>query len=120
MAVSFLIDSEQQVVFTQVVGVVDSSQLHEHQDRLRDNPCFQPNMHELIDCTGLKHAKLRSIITSRLVKGSPWRSSSRRAIVVHNSLAFGLLKMFQTLMSDAHGEISIFHDIDSAKRWLDL
>lgn len=101
MTVSYIIDSKQQVVFTQVVGVVDGSQLLKHQNRLKD-------------------VKLRSIVNSHLVKCSPWGSSARRAIVVPNPFVFGLLRIFQTLMSGAHGKIAIFYDMKSAKSWLDL
>lgn len=120
MAISYIIDSELQVVFTRVVGVIDGTQLHEHQNRLRDDPCFQPDMRELIDCMEIEDAQLRTIVNSQTVKDSPWGSNARRAIVVPDLFSFGLLRIFQTLMSDAHGEISIFHDIESAKSMLDL
>ena len=120
MTVSYTIDSKQQIVFTQVVGVVDGLELHQHQNRLRDDPCFQPEMRELMDCMGIKDAKLRSIIYSQLVRCSPWGSSARRAIIVPSPFAFCLLKIFQTIMSDAHGDISIFYDINSAKIWLGI
>jgi hypothetical protein len=120
MTVSYTIDSELQVVFTRVVGVIDGTQLHEHQNRLRDDPCFQPDMRELMDCMGVEDVELKTIVNSQAVKGSPWGSSARRAIVVPNLFVFGLLRIFQTLMSDAHGEISMFYDIESAKSWLDL
>jgi hypothetical protein len=120
VTVSYIIDSKQQVVFTRVVGVVDGTQLHEHQNRLRDNPCFQPDMRELMDCMGIEDAQLRTIVNSQAVKDSPWGSSARRTIVVSGLFSFGLLRIFQTLMSDAHGDISIFYDIESAKSWLDL
>jgi hypothetical protein len=120
MAVSYIIDSKQRIVFTQVVGVVDGPQLHTHQNRLRDDPCFQPEMRELMDCMGIKDAKLRTIVNSQLVRCSPWGKSARRAIIVPSPFAFCLLKIFQTMMSDAHGEISIFYDVDSAKSWIGI
>jgi len=107
-------------VFTQVEGVVDGSQLHAHQDRLRSDPAFQPDMQELMDCTGLKDARLKTIANTLLEKDSPWEKEARRAIVVSNPLAFGLLRIFQTIMRDVHGEIIIFRDMESAKVWLDL
>jgi len=120
MSVSYSIDLKQQVVYTQVVGVIDGPQLYEHQVRLGSDPDFHSEMRELMDCIDFKNAKLTTILNSYLVKSSPWKSSARRAIVVSGSLAFGFLSVFQKLMSNAHGDISIFRDMESAKEWLDL
>ncbi|MDQ6988190.1 MAG: hypothetical protein Q9M25_10340 [Mariprofundaceae bacterium] len=120
MSVLYTIDSKRRVVFTQVVGVVDGEQLHEHQDRLRNDPDFQADMRKLMDCLELKDAKLKTIVYSHLARSSPWGNRSRRAIVAPSALGFGLLRIFHTLMSGAHGEIAIFRDLQSAKTWLDL
>jgi len=120
MSVSYTIDSKREIVFTNVVGVIDGAQLYEHQNKLRNDSDFHPNMRELMDCLEVMDAELRSISYSVLRKKSPWGSNSKRAIVVSNVYAFGLLRIFQSIMSDDHGVISMFRDIDSAKNWLDL
>ncbi len=120
MPVLYTIDSERRVVFTQVVGVVDGEQLHAHQDRLRNDPDFQADMRELMDCLELKDAKLKTIVYPHLVRSSPWGGKAKRAIVAPSALGFGLLRIFQTIMSGAHGDIAIFRDLQSAKAWLEL
>jgi len=120
MTVTYTIDLEQNIVFTQVDGVVDGIQLRSHQDRLADDSDFSPDMHELMDCSGVTDVKMKTINKSQIAKTSPWGSRAKRAIVVPNLLIFGLLRIFQTIMSDAHGELSIFHDSNSATTWLGI
>jgi hypothetical protein len=120
MTVSYTINLEQKVVFTQVDGVVDGIQLREHQDRLGDDFDFKADMYELMDCSGITNVKMKTINNSQLAKSSPWGSDAKRAIVVPNLLIFGLLRIFQTVMSDEHGKISIFYNSASATAWLDI
>jgi len=120
MTVSYTIDLEQNVVFTQVDGVVDGIQLREHQERLRDDSDFKADMYELMDCSEIINVKMKTINNSQLTKSSPWKSDAKRAIVVPNLLIFGLLRIFQTMMSDEHGNISIFYDSANATAWLGI
>ncbi len=120
MAITYRIDSEQKVVFTHVDAVVDGKNLREHQDRLRHDPLFEPNMYELMDCDEIESVNVKSIHKSKLTERSPWGSGARRAIVVPSPLIFGFLRIFQTFMNGAHGEISIFYSRDSAITWLGI
>ena len=119
MSVSYTIDAVQQLVHTQVKAVVDGQQLHAHQNKLRADLHFQPDMRELMDCLAVKNVKLRTFVHSHLTKCSPWGAGARRAIVVSSPLGFGLLSIFQGWMSGEHGDISIFCDMASAQTWLD-
>ncbi|GAV21428.1 hypothetical protein MMIC_P2417 [Mariprofundus micogutta] len=118
--VSYTIDSVKQIVFTHVEGVLDNQQLHEHQDKLGEDPEFHPDMRELMDCRDLINVRVREINYSQLAASSPWGSQAQRAIVVSTVLGFGLLNIFQAVMGSEHGKLSIFRDIDSAKEWLGL
>jgi hypothetical protein len=120
MAVNYCIDSEHRTVFTNVTDTVDGNELYNHQHKLGDDPSFQPDMHELINCMNLQDAKLMSISLPRFVQGSPWGNGARRAIVVPNPKIFGLLHFFQVFMGTSHGKISIFNDVQSARDWLEL
>jgi len=120
MTVTYTIDLERNIVFTEVNDVVNGIQLRDHQDRLADDADFKPNMYELMDCSAVTDVKMKTISKSQLAKTSPWRSGAKRAIVVSNLLIFGLLRIFQTIMSDAHGKISIFYDSNSAITWLGI
>jgi len=88
MTVSFTIDLEQNVVFTQVDGI----QLREHQERLDDDSDFKADMYELMDCSEIINVKMKTINHSQLAKSSPWGSDAKRAIVVPNLLIFGFIK----------------------------
>jgi len=120
MTISFTIDTNLNVVYTTVTGILDGHQIHEHQKKLEQEPLFNPNMYELIDCTNLTDAKLRTIVYTQASINSPWAMHAKRAIVVSNKLGFGLLRIFQSIMSDRHGEISIYDNIDDARQWLGL
>jgi len=120
MAITYHIDSKQKIVFTRVDSVVDGKALREHQDRLRKDPFFEPNMYELMDCNKIESVNLNSIHKSKLTERSPWGSDAKRAIVVPNPLIFGFLRIFQTFMNGTHGEVSIFYGKDSAITWLGI
>ena len=51
---------------------------------------------------------------------SPFRSGSRRAIVVDKDVVFGLSRMYEALAHDVGTEIKVFRDMDAAHRWLGL
>ncbi|MDQ6956395.1 MAG: hypothetical protein Q9M21_04290 [Mariprofundaceae bacterium] len=120
MAITYRIDSKQKIVFTHVDSVVDGKNILEHQDRLRNDPSFEPNMYELMDCHEIESVNLNSIHKSKLTERSPWGSDAKRAIVVPSALIFGFLRIFQTFMNGTHGEISIFYSKDSAITWLGI
>jgi len=67
MTVSYTINLEQKVVFTQVDGI----QLREHQERLGDDSDFKADMYELMDCSGIINVKMKTINNSQLAKNSP-------------------------------------------------
>ena len=119
MTVSYHINPEQKIVFTSVCDVVDGPQLYAHQDRLRVDPGFEPDMCELMDCMNLQDVKLSTVNHLKLVKDSPWGVRAKRAILVPNPLVFGIIRFFQVFMSPSHGKISIFHNPESARNWLE-
>ena len=120
MSVIYSINRNQKVVLTNVEGVVDGSQIISHQSRLRTDPNFKPNMNELMNCMALEDIKLTTIKLSDFVADSPWGTMAKRAVVVPNPRVFGLLRFFQALMSNEHGEIFIFNNVQSAREWLGI
>ena len=118
MTITYTIHPEQKTVFTTVFDVVDSSQIEAHQHQLKNDPAFQPDMFELMDCMQLTDVLLNTIVITRSVKQSPWANNAKRAIIVPNPRIYEYLKLFQTFMSSKHGDISIFNDQQSANEWI--
>ena len=120
MTVKYDIDSEHNLVFTTVADVIDGEQLHNHQMKLSKDTNFKPDMLELMDCTALQDVKLTTIKIPQFVRESPWQQSAKRAVIVSNPRVFSFLRFFQVFMGSNHGKINIFHDLKSAKDWLQV
>ncbi|MDX8387787.1 MAG: hypothetical protein R8M46_04530 [Ghiorsea sp.] len=118
MGIKYYIDQESRIVFTSVVGSLEGHDLYEHQDTLKADPQFDPQMNEIMNCLGLNSVKLSTVVHTHLVSASPWGSDAKRAIIVSNPLNYNLLHIFKVFMQGKHGSISIFHDIKSAESWL--
>ncbi len=118
MTITYTINAEERTVITKVMDVVDASQIEQHQHKLGSDPGFQPDMFELMDCMELTDVKLNTIVITSCVKKSPWANGARRAIVVPNPRIYEFLRLFQAFMSSQHGDISIFHNHQSANEWI--
>jgi hypothetical protein len=122
MPVRFVIHKEQRLVITTGEGRLTFDEVKAHQDRLLNDPDFDPDFNQLLDATAVttmvaSEAQVRTVAERKLF--SP---TSRRAFVVASTFTYGMGRMLQTYneMSDAASPISIFGDRASALKWLGI
>ncbi|WP_121541711.1 hypothetical protein [Mariprofundus sp. EBB-1] len=118
MTISYTIDLGQQTVFSTFTGHVTNAEIIAHQNELRSDPKFNPDMFELMDCIG--EVSVDHIVANviGLVDRSPWGRVSRRAIIAPDPLIFGRSKIFQAYISHEHGNVSVFRGMNAARKWL--
>ena len=90
-----------------------------YQEKLLNDPDFDPNFSQLLDCTQVTRLELGPIEVRRLAQRSIFSPDSRRAILVSNDMVFGIARMFVMFREEA-GEkgIRIFGDLDEALFWV--
>ncbi len=120
MPVSYRIDRERRIVFTEASGVVTDSELIEFQKQLRDDPEFEPDFHQLSDCRAIDEVGVTSEGVQEAASRSPFGQGSLRAIVVSSDVAFGMARMFENLRHEAQDEVRVFRNAQEARRWLGL
>ena len=121
MPAEYKIDKSLRMVFTRAYGDVDDQDAYAHQDKLRDDPDFDPSFSQLIDSTNVTNAmnfSLEAIYT--LAKRNPFSAGSRRAFVATNRLLYVMGHIFEAITRDNPDEIVIFKDLTEARKFLKL
>ncbi len=120
MPVSYRIDRERRIVFTEASGVLTDSDVIELQRRLRDDPEFEPDFRQLADCRAIEEVGMTSQSVGEASSRSPFSQGSLRAIVVSSDVAFGMARMLENLRHEARDEVRVFREAEEARRWLGL
>lgn len=121
MPISYYIEDKSRVVFTKFEGVVTIEELVNHQSTLGNDDDFDPNGFELIDARDGKPSKevcFSSLL--HITHTSPWMSDAHRAVVTSSPLIYGLANIYRVAMNGTHGAVSVFNNMESALRWLEV
>lgn len=115
MPFSYSIDRKARVVTTTLSGTFTDHDVAQLIDQLKQDPDYDPNFSELIDCTAVKE----NLVTQKTLSSEqPFSPDARRAVVAPSNLNYGVSRMFQTLQ--ANPQIEIFRTLDEARVWLGL
>ena len=120
MPVRSVIYREHRLVVTIEEGRVTFEDMLANQDRLLNDPDFDPNFNQLSDATLATDTDLSEHNVRMLYQRRVFSASSRRAVVAPTDFAFGMARMLQAyleLSGTAH-PVKIFRDRASALRWL--
>jgi hypothetical protein len=120
MPVSYRIDAEAEIVFSEGSGCVTDAEALDHQDRLRADPNFRPHFRQLIDLRDMTKVEVSADTVLQLGERNPFGQGARRAAVVTDRFAYALLRMFQIFTQRSLDQFHIFDHIDAAREWLGL
>lgn len=121
MPAEYTIDKAQKMVFSKAYGVFTDQEVYAHQDKLRNDPDFNPSFSQLVDCTNVTNADaLSTDAMYELADRNPFGAGSHRAFVAPKKLLYGLFRMFQILTDDYPDELIVFKDLTEARRYLKL
>ena len=101
-------------------GTLSDDDLRGHQAAVRADPKFDPGFRQLWDFRAVSEVAVSTDCVRDLSRTSSFAEGSRRALVVHSDLQFGLARMFQTLTEHTPHVVGVFRDLDEARAWLGL
>lgn len=124
MNISTQVDREKSLRRYTLQGLFDVSELIRFVKEVRAAPDFCPSIKILVD---LREADISTVSVEAVetiienVKKS-WRDTgkNRAALVVSDTVGYGVSRMFQSMMSvDTVGEVRVFKDMDEALIWIE-
>jgi hypothetical protein len=119
MPAFYKIDKKNRLVMTTGSGTLTMADSLGHQEKLRDDPEFDPSYAQLLDFSHVSKVELNSEDIRRIAKESIFSPTSRRAILVTNDTAYGLARMFEILRETAGDTgIEVFRSLDEALDWV--
>ena len=121
MPAEYLIDETLGVVFSRSWGILTNIDLLEHQRRLGQDPQFKPGLSQLFDFREVTDVEVTAAGIQILADRTIFGAGARRAFIVHpGAMAmFGVMRMFQTLISDHPDELRVqFDHINKARQWI--
>ena len=123
MPAEYLIDETLGVVFSRSWGILTNIDLLEHQRRLGQDPQFKPGLSQLFDFREVTDVEVTAAGIQILADRTIFGAGARRAFIVHpGAMAmFGVMRMFQTLISDHPDELRVqFDHINKARQWIGI
>lgn len=122
MPVHYVIHKDQRLVITTGEGRVTFGEVRAHQDRLLNDPDFNPEFNQLIDARDVTEMTATPDEVKMVAQRALFSPKSRRAFVVASSFTYGMARMLQTYseMSEPSSQMSIFGDRASAVKWLGI
>lgn len=124
MPISYSIDENQGVVFTNASDVLTEDDLLEHKRKLISDPKFRPGFVELSD---VRHIADLAISPSGIEKfvakddaDAERLKGYKLAIVVSGALEFGMGVMYEMMSSQQRRDVRIFRDMRLAREWLQI
>jgi hypothetical protein len=120
MPVSYSIDPAQGLVTNVGTGVLTDADMRETQQRMIADADFRSTYSQLFDLTDVTEVRLTSSYLREMADATAFAPSSRRALVVTQTLLYGLSRMFQAFLGDQGEAFRVFRSRAEAESWLDL
>lgn len=117
----YTIDVDARLVYSRAWGHLTDVDLLDHQHQLARDPLFDRDLSQLVDFLGvIDMAAVKTDTLMTLARQNLWGAHSRRAFVVVQAEAFGLVRMFQVHREAADGtdQIRLFTTREEALAWL--
>lgn len=120
MPAEYKIDKALGIVFSLAYGTINDDEAYSHQDKLRKDHDFDPSFSQLADFTKVTLVDLSADAIHHLAERNPFGLGSKRAFVAPMNLMYGLARMFQMLTDDHPDELTVFRDMQEARKYLSL
>lgn len=118
MPITYEIDTNARVVYSEAFGVLTESETATHYDRISRDPAFHPDYRQLCDLQRVTELKASRDFLRNLAMTSIFDRGTRRAVVAPTDHYYGLARMLQAF-SDLDGrEVGVFRTEEEAREWL--
>jgi hypothetical protein len=119
MPARYTIDTQQRLIWSSYDGALTDDVLLGHDERLREDPSFDPGYSHLADFTAAGDVSVTPDGLRKLAQLSPFAPTIRRAIVAPQAVVYGLARMFQVFNPRATAQNHrIFATVPEASAWL--
>lgn len=120
MPISHRVDPERRLVVCTMHGVLADDDLARSPSSLLSDPAFDPAFDLVVDARGVTALEITSSAVRRAAQTDAFSERARRAIIVADDAAYGLARMFHSILMAEPHSVLITRDHDEALRWLGL
>jgi hypothetical protein len=122
MPCRYVIDGDRRLVITTGWERVTFAEALAMQNQMLSDPGFNPAFSQLIDGTAITVFDVTADEAKRLVGRAVFSPKSRRAFVASSPAVFGMARLMESYHNIAQvpEQVSVFHDHESALKWLGL
>jgi hypothetical protein len=122
MPCNYTIHRDKRLVVTTASGVLTFAEAMALEDKMYEDPAFDPTFLHLIDATGITRTEISASEISVLARRNRFSPKARKALVVNTTLLFGLARMFEAYLrlSGTTESVSVFKDRNKALDWLGI
>ena len=121
MPVEFRVDKKNNLLVRRISGEVSVSEIIEYLEKGLRHPDYEVGMKSLTDLRDyvptITSSEIREI-AEYLLSDAEARKGMAAALVVSQKVSYGLMRMLQELSENPEFSISVFYDMDEAKKWL--
>jgi len=117
--VSIRVDVTRRRVEVTSSGILTGEEMQAAQEEIVRSAGFERDFDALFDLTGVSAVEMSTKNVRTVADNSAFAASIRRAFVMTNQVAFGMMRMLVAYLGESSGEVEMFEDRDAAERWLD-
>lgn len=117
LTTTYSVDPAARVVFTNISAPLTIRDLIALSDALRKDRSFDPTFDELLEVCPGSAVGFRYADVQEATKIDPFSKLSRRAILVHSDVDYGVARMYEVLHG---GHIQVFRSAEKAREFLGL
>jgi hypothetical protein len=120
MPLDYVIDKQRRLVTSTASGIVTYPELIAHQNRLKNDPDFDPSFDQLVDGTAVTKLELTTDNVRAIARQRLFGAGSRQAFATSSEFAFGMARMFELYRESAGIErpVKVFNGLEPAQEWL--
>ena len=121
MPADYKIDKSRRMVFSKAYGNLTDQDVFKHQDKLRNDPDFDPSFSQLVDC--IKITQIDGLTNEALyvlAERDPFALGSRRAFVAPHNPEYNVFRIHEILTTVHPDVVLVFKDMAEAREFLNL
>jgi hypothetical protein len=121
MPADYKIDKSKRIVFNIAYGNLTDQDVFKHQDKLRNDPDFDPSFSQLVDCTNVTQIDGLSLkAISVLADRDPFGLGSQRAFVAPHNPDYDVFRLYELLTTVHEDVVIVFREMSEARKFLNL
>ena len=119
MPAAYEIDPNRRLVTTRLWGSVSENEIYEHNDKLRNDPAFDPSYRQCADMSALTEVTVSADVIRDTANDQFFLPGTRRAFIAKADAVFGMARMYALRAESLGQTVEVFREMAPAKEWLD-